>query len=319
MALENTSQTGSRPANVVTRDQLISIPANRHLPRLFRHEQTDFRIGSQSKKGRCVLLFCPDGKPTHVLSSASPASTIERRSRDSPSYRVLSPDGDASSTNAPISKSDTSVTTFCSKVNSEQDVKLSRSNDTFDLSQSGGGLLQEDKSFGGVTLLQQDNDKESILKQLTEKSLIDKMGPQDVNVLEKNEYLIELCQKYKSSCKETEELAGKIIDWVHGKGGNFVIPSEGVFTVAPFSTVHGFLQRMIESTSRLRSRASMSPKTKLIGGKNHASNKNKTASFSKDSLEMFTISAMKSGSLAPGKEDVICGRGNGCSLHTGNM
>lgn len=292
--MQHASQNDSRPAKMLRRDQS---PAKRHLPRLFRGESNIVFIGSRNKKGKYVLLSRPKVTSTRELSKASTKPNVQNHSHVSPLRKDFPSNGDASSTYTSVSNTDTSVTSIDSEVNPEQDSKPPASGEA--------PILTSPSNC----------DEESIVsKQGTEKPLIYKMGPQDVNVLQKNEYLIELCQKYKSSCKNKHELAEKIIDWVHGKGGNFVVPCKGVFTVAPFSTVNDFLQRIFESATQPKPRAAMTLPKKLttVEGKSKVSNP------LRGSLEIDTISKNKS-SLIPTAKDVICGRGNACALHPGNM
>jgi hypothetical protein len=277
------SQKGSRPVKVIiSRDQ--SILAKRHLPRQLRGDSNFILVGNRNKKGKFVLLSRPKIKLTHVLSKTSLTSSPSREATDTAS-----------------SNTETAATTLHSGSDSEQEVKHDYESDASGFHSRVNPSRSEDSSPGN-----------------SDKPLIPKMGPQDVNVLEENEYLVELCRKYKSRCQDTEALKEEILAWVHGKGGNFVVPTKGVFTVAPFSTVDGFLQRIIDGATQ--------KKTKMVVP-SPLKSKSKTKNASPRPMASLPTKAkgkskqlcFPEGSIVPNDVDVLLGRGNHTAYREGNL
>ena len=302
MGLSYTQQKGNRPVKaLLARDR--SILARRNLPRQFNGDSNFILVGNRNKKGKFVLISRPKHKPAHGLAKSSLTPSRNSLSASSPS-------GVATSTDASTSnKTDaTSVTSLQSQSDSEQDSKPSAL-----MVQSGGGFEDEyesDVSHSQSTVHPTTiKDNTIIPPENQDKPLIFKMGPQDVNVLEENKYLVDLCRKYKSLHGDKNALAAKLIDWVHGLQGNFVVPEKGVFAVASFSTVDSFLQRIVERATKKKTQ----PSTK--GGKKHPSKiQDSTArgavvgGYSPQSVVGSGIPRDGIGGLIPQDADVICGR-----------
>ncbi|GAX11423.1 hypothetical protein FisN_22Lh108 [Fistulifera solaris] len=282
MASGHPSPKGSRPVKVIiSRDQ--SILAKRHLPRQLRGDSNFILVGNRNKKGKFVLLSRPKIKLTHVLSKSSLTTSPSREATDTAS-----------------SNTETAATTLHSASDSEQEVKHDYESDASGFHSTLHPIRSEDTSLGNP-----------------DKPLIPKMGPQDVNVLEENEYLVELCRKYKSRCQDKQALKEEILAWVHGKGGNFVVQMKGAFTVAPFSTVDGFLQRIVDGATQKKTMVVPSPlKSK---GRTKNTSPRPMASLPTKANGKPKQPSVPEGSIVPNDVDVLLGRGNHTAYREGNL
>jgi hypothetical protein len=284
MASGYSSQESGRPVKVIiSRDQ--SILPKRHLPRQLLGDSNFILVGNRNKKGKFVLLSRPKIKLTHMLSKSSFTSSPSREATDTAS-----------------SNTETAATTLHSGSDSDQDIKHEYELDASGFHSTFNPTHSQDSSPAGNP----------------DKPLIPKMGPQDVNVCEENEYLVELCRKYKSRCQDKQALEEEILAWVHGKGGNFLVPTKGAFAVAPFSTVHGFLQRIVDGATQKKTKM-VAPSPLKSKGRTKNTSPRPMASLPTKAKGKPKQASVPEGSIVPNDADVLLGRGNHTAYREGNL